>query len=129
MTLNKKTILLHILSLITITLPNLIYIICNNKVFKETHYLALTMIAMLVLAIIGLGALIHFKVKTGVWITILGIVILVMSNISYVAGIALIIEGICLTLDSLIFKPLITAEKIKELEANGKSVTYTKQID
>ena len=87
------------------------------------------MIAMLVLAIIGLGALIHFKVKTGVWITILGIVILVMSNISYVAGIALIIEGICLTLDSLIFKPLITAEKIKELEANGKSVTYTKQID
>ena len=126
---SKKRLLLEVLSILVLVVPNLVYMLCNLQVFKEAHYLALTMVAIIVLCIIGLGALIHFKAKAGIWLAIIGVFVLVMSNISYVAGIALIIEGVCLSLDSYLIKPLVIRLKIKELEENVKSVTYTKSID
>lgn len=126
---SKKRLLLEVLSMLVLVVPNLVYMLCNLQVFKEAHYLALTMVAIIVLCIIGLGALIHFKAKAGIWLSIIGVFVLVMSNISYVAGIALIIEGACLSLDTYLIKPLVVRLKIKELEENGKSVTYTKSID
>lgn len=124
----KKRILLHILSISLLVAPNLIYLICNLSLFKEAHALALTMVAILVLCVVGLGALLHFKAKAGIWTMIIGAFVLAMSNISYVAGIALIIEGIGLALDGYLIKPLIIKAKIKELEADGKSITYTREI-
>lgn len=125
----KKKVLLQTASISLLTIPNLIYMVCNLTVLKEANVIALSMVALLVLAIIGLGALVHFKVKMGIWIMIIGIFVLIMSNISYVGGIALIIEGFGLALDAYIIRPLIVREKIKELEANGKSVTYTRNIE
>ena len=61
--------------------------------------------------------------------TIVGAFILALSNISYVAGIALIIEGVGLVIDGYILRPAIVNAKTKELEANGKQVTYTRRID
>lgn len=126
---NKRKIFLELASMCFLVLPNLIYMCCNLKAFKEAHVIGLTMVGMLVLSIIGLGALVHFKVKAGIWIMVIGIFILMLSNISYIGGIALIIEGIGLTFDAYLIRPLIIREKIKELEANGKSVTYTRNID
>lgn len=125
----KKRVLLESASISLLTVPNLIYMLCNLKVLKETNVIALTMVALLVLSIIGLGALIHFKVKAGIWVIILGIFMLTMSNVSYVGGIALMIEGFGLALDAYLIRPIIIREKIKELEANGKSVTYTRNIE
>lgn len=125
----KKKVLLQTASISLLTIPNLIYMICNLTVLKEANVIALSMVSLLVLAIIGLGALVHFKVKMGIWIMIIGIFVLIMSNISYVGGIALIIEGFGLALDAYLIRPLIVREKIKELEANGKSVTYTRNIE
>ena len=125
---NKK-IWLHILSISLLVFPNLIYLICNVSIFQEAHYIALTLVAILVLSIIGLGALLHFKTKAGVWVMVIGAFVLALSNISYVAGIALIIEGLGLALDAYIIRPLLIKIKIKELEDSGKSVTYTRQID
>jgi uncharacterized membrane protein YpjA len=102
--------------------------LCNVQVLKDTNVIALTMLSLVVLSIIGLGALIHFKVKAGIWLVIIGLFMLVMSNVSWVGGIAFIIEGIGLALDAYIIQPLLIKEKIKELEADGKSVTYTKEI-
>ena len=126
---NKKKILLESASITSLTLPNLIYMLCNLKVLKEANVIALTMVALLVLSIIGLGALIHFKVKAGIWLMVIGIFVLILSNISYVSGVALLIEGAGLALDGYLIRPLIIREKIKELEANGKSVTYTRNIE
>lgn len=126
---NKKKILLQATSISMLSIPNLIYLICNYPVIKDTNVIALTMISLVVLSIIGLGALIHFKVKAGIWLVIIGLSMMVMSNISWVGGVAFVIEGIGLALDSYIIQPLLVKEKIKELEADGKSITYTKEIE
>ena len=126
---SKKRLLLHAMSMATLTAPNGIYLACNYDILKEANVVALTMTTMIILSIVGLGALAHFKANKGVWITMIGIFVLSLSNISYVAGIALIIEGAGLTVDGYIFRPLITNVKMKELEDAGKSITYTKSID
>lgn len=125
---SKKRKWLHACSVATLTVPNCVYLGCNVEILKEANAIALTMTALLVLAVVGLGTLAHFKANTGVWVTLIGIFILSLSNISYVAGIALIIEGSGLAIDGYAIKPLITKEKLEELEADGKSVTYTKEI-
>lgn len=126
---SKKRLLLHSISIAALTAPNGIYLACNFDVLKEANVVALTMTSLLILSIIGLGALAHFKANRGVWVTLIGIFVLSLSNISYVAGIALIIEGGGLTVDGYVFKPLIMNIKTKELEDAGKQVTYTRSID
>lgn len=125
----RKTVLLHTISILSLSIPNLGYLIFNHDVLSEAHAVTLSMVIMVVLSIIGLGSLCHFKIKAGVWITIVGAFILALSNISYVAGTALIIEGIGLIADGYLIKPAIINAKTKELEANGKQVTYTRNID
>lgn len=125
---SKKRLWLNIGAYATLIAPNLIYLGFNVQVLKEANAIALTMTAMLVLAIVGLGALTHVKMSSGVWVTLIGVFILALSNIAYIAGVALIIEGGSIAVDSYVFKPLITKQKIKELEENGKQVTYTTDI-
>lgn len=126
---SKKRLLLHSMSIAALTAPNGIYLACNFDVLKEANVVALTMTTMIILSIVGLGALAHFKANKGVWVSLIGVFVLSLSNISYVAGIALIIEGAGLTVDGYVFKPLILNTKTKELENAGKQVTYTRSID
>lgn len=112
----------------TLIVPNLIYLGCNVDILKEANAIALTMTAVLVLAIVGVGALTHIKMNSGIWVLLIGVFILALSNISYIAGYALIIEGVGISADGYIFKPLIQKQKLKELEENGKSVTYTTEV-
>lgn len=123
---SKKRLYYHIASLSILTVPNLTYLGLNFDVLKEANAISLTMTALLVLSVIGVGALTHVKLNGGVWATLIGIFILALSNISYIAGIALIIEGGGISLDGYIFKPLIEKEKIKELESHGTRISYTK---
>lgn len=125
---SKKRAWLHAASISLLTAPNIIYLSCNFNILREANAIALTMTAMLVLCIVGLGALAHFKANSGIWVTLIGVFILSLSNIAWVAGIALIIEGGGLAIDGYVLKPLITKTKIKELEDNGKQVTYTREI-
>lgn len=125
---SKKRAWLHTASISLLTAPNIIYLSCNFDILREANAIALTMSAMLVLSIVGLGALAHFKANSGIWVTLIGVFILSLSNIAWVAGIALIIEGVGLAIDGYVLKPLITKTKIKELEDNGKQVTYTREI-
>lgn len=125
---SKKRAWLHTASIGLLTAPNIIYLSCNFDILREANAIALTMSAMLVLSIVGLGALAHFKANSGIWVTLIGVFILSLSNIAWVAGIALIIEGVGLAIDGYVLKPLITKTKIKELEDNGKQVTYTREI-
>lgn len=125
---SKKRLWLNIAAYSTLVIPNIIYLSCNVQVLKEANAIALTMTAMLVLAIVGLGALTHIKMNSGVWVVMIGVFILSLSNIAYIAGIALIIEGSGIAIDGYVFKKLILKEKMKELEENGKSITYTREI-
>lgn len=125
---SKKRAWLHAASISLLTAPNIIYLSCNFNILREANAIALTMTAMLVLCIVGLGALAHFKANSGIWVTLIGVFILSLSNIAWVAGIALIIEGGGLAIDGYVLKPLITKTKIEELEGNGKQVTYTREI-
>lgn len=125
---SKRRKWLHAGSISLLTVPNLIYLICNGDVLKEANTIALTMTALLVLSVVGLGALAHFKANGGVWATLIGIFVLALSNIAYVAGVALVIEGVGLMVDGYVFKPLIRQAKIKELEDSGKQVTYTRDV-
>lgn len=125
---SKKRVWLHTASISLLTAPNIIYLSCNFNILREANAIALTMTAMLVLSIVGLGALAHFKANSGIWVTLIGVFILSLSNIAWVAGIALIIEGGGLAIDGYVLKPLITKIKIKELEDSGKQVTYTREI-
>lgn len=125
---SKKRIWLHTASIGLITAPNLIYLGCNFDILKEANAVALTMTALMVLSIVGLGALAHFKTNAGVWVTLIGVFILSLSNIAYVAGTALIIEGIGIAIDCYTIKPLILDAKTEELKANGQSITYTREI-
>lgn len=125
----RKRVLLHALSLIMLICPNLGYLIFNYEALTEAHAVALSMVVMVVLSIVGLGSLMHFKIRAGIWITVVGAFVLALSNISYVAGVALIIEGLALTVDGYLIRPAIIEAKIKELEKNGKQVTYTRRID
>lgn len=125
---SKKRAWLHTASISLLTVPNIIYLSCNFNILREANAIALTMTAMLVLSIVGLGALAHFKANSGIWVTLIGVFILSLSNIAWVAGIALIIEGGGLAIDGYLIKPLITKTKIEELEGNGKQVTYTREI-
>lgn len=125
---SKKRAWLHTASISLLTAPNIIYLSCNFNILREANAIALIMTAMLVLSIVGLGALAHFKANSGIWVTLIGVFILSLSNIAWVAGIALIIEGGGLAFDGYVLKPLITKTKIKELEDNGKQVTYTREI-
>jgi hypothetical protein len=125
---SKRRKWLHAGSISLLTVPNLVYLICNGDVLKEANTIALTMTALLVLSVVGLGALAHFKANGGVWATLIGIFVLALSNIAYVAGVALIIEGVGLMVDGYVFKPLIRQAKIKELEDSGKQVTYTRDV-
>ena len=125
---SKRRKWLHAGSISLLTIPNLVYLICNGEVLKEANTIALTMTALLVLSVVGLGALAHFKANGGVWATLIGIFVLALSNIAYVAGVALVIEGVGLMVDGYVFKPLIRQAKIKELEDSGKQVTYTRDV-
>ena len=125
---SKKRVLLHAGSLTTLIVPNLVYMGCNVQVLKEANAIALTMTALLILSIVGLGALVHFKANAGIWCAIIGVFILSLANIAYVAGIALIIEGGGLALDGYVFKPLITKQKMEELKKDGEQITYTREI-
>ena len=125
---SKKRLALHGLSISLLTIPNLTYLGCNFSVIKEANAVALSMTALLILSIIGLGALAHFKANGGIWCALIGIFILSLSNIAYIAGIALIVEGAGISIDGYVIKPLIIKEKVKELEENGQSVTYTTSI-
>lgn len=124
----KKRILLHTASIGILTTPNLIYLGCNFDILKEANAVALSMTALMILAIVGLGALAHFKANSGIWVTLIGIFILALSNISWVAGVALIIEGMGLAIDGYVVRPQIKKAKLEELKKNGESVTYTTNI-
>ena len=125
---SKKRIALHGLSISLLSIPNLVYLGCNFSIIKEANAVALSMTALLILSIVGLGALVHFKANGGIWCALIGIFILSLSNIAYVAGIALIVEGAGISIDGYLIQPLILKEKIKELEENGQSVTYTANL-
>lgn len=125
---SKTRLLLHTISIAILSIPNMIYLGLNFEVLKEANAISLTLTALLVLAIVGCGTLAHFKPKTGIWVLIIGIFVLSLSNIAYVAGFALMIEGAGLILDQYLIHWLITKQKIKELEADGKSITYTREI-
>ena len=124
----KRIFWMHTLSASLLSVPNLVYMGCNVQVLQEANAIALTMTAMLVLSIVGLGMLTHIHINTGVWVTLIGVFILALSNISYVAGIALIIEGSAIAVDSTVLKPSILKLKTEELKKNGESVTYTREI-
>lgn len=124
----KRIFWMHTLSASLLSVPNLVYMGCNVQILKEANAIALTMTAMLVLSIVGLGMLTHIHINTGVWVTLIGVFILALSNISYVAGIALIIEGSAIAVDSTVLKPSILKLKTEELKKNGESVTYTREI-
>lgn len=124
----KKRALLHIASLSTLIVPNGVYALCNLDVLKEANAVALTMTALLVLSIIGLGALTHIRANAGIWVGLIGIFILALSNIAWVAGIALIIEGAGIAIDGYVLKPLIVRTKVEDLKNNGESVTYTTEV-
>lgn len=124
----KKRIALNAASIGILTAPNLIYMGCNIEILKEANVIALTMTAMLVLSIVGLGALAHFKANAGIWVILIGIFILSLSNIAYVAGVALIIEGGGVAIDNYVIKPQLLKLKIEELKQNGESVTYTASV-
>lgn len=126
---SKKRLWLNISSIGLLTIPNLTYLGLNFNVLREANAIALSMTALLILAIVGIGTLAHIKANKGVWVTLIGIFILALSNIAYIAGYALIIEGAALAVDGYVMNPLIEKQKIKELKANGESVTYTKQIN
>lgn len=125
---SKKRLWLNIGAYSTLIAPNLIYLGCNVNILKEANAIALTMTAMLVLSIIGIGALTHVKMNTGIWVMLIGIFILALSNIAYVAGVAILIEGGAVCVDGYVFKPLITKQKMKELNDNGEQVVYTREI-
>lgn len=125
---SKKRIWLHVASIGLLTVPNMVYLGCNFNIVKEANAVALTMTALLVLSIIGLGALAHFKANGGIWVTLIGIFILSLSNIAWVAGVALVIEGGGLAIDGYLFKPAIKKAKLEEMKKNGESITYTTNI-
>ena len=125
---SKKRIWLHVASLSILSVPNLVYLGVNFDILKEANTIALTMSALLILAVVGVGVLAHMKVNGGVWALLIGIFVLALSNIAYIAGFALIIEGAGLALDGYIFKPLIKKQKIQELKDKGENVTYTEQV-
>lgn len=124
----RKRAWLHVASISALVIPNTIYALCNLDVLKEANAVALTMTGLLVLSIVGLGALTHIRANAGIWVGLIGVFILALSNIAYIAGIALIIEGAGIALDGYVLKPLITQTKVKELKENGESVTYTAEI-
>ena len=126
---SKKRVAWHALSVSILTVPNIIYLTCNIQILKEANAIALTMSALLVLSVVGLGTLAHFKPKSGIWVTLIGVFVLSLSNISYIAGIALIIEGSGLVVDGYAIQPMIVKQRIKELEEDGKQVTYTTTIN
>lgn len=126
---SKKRMLLHAGSLLLLSVPNITYLGCNFDILKEANAVAITMTALLIFAVIGVGAMAHIKMNSGVWVLLIGVFILSLANVAEVAGMALIIEGIGIAGDGYIFKPLITKQKIKELEADGKQVTYTRTIN
>lgn len=125
---SKKRALLHTASIALLTAPNAIYLGLNFEVLKEANAIALTLTAMLILAIIGLGTLAHFKANKGVWVSLIGIFVLSLSNIAYIAGLALVIEGGGLALDGYVFTPLIKKAKVEELKKNGETVVYTDKV-
>lgn len=125
---SKKRVWLHVASIGLLTAPNMIYLGCNFDILKEANAVALTMTALLVLAVVGLGALAHFKANGGIWVTLIGIFILSLSNIAWVAGVALVIEGGGLAIDGYLFKPAIKKAKLEEMKKNGESITYTTNI-
>lgn len=125
---SKKRIWLHVASLSILSVPNLVYLGVNFDILKEANTIALTMSALLILAVVGVGVLAHMKVNGGVWALLIGIFVLSLSNIAYIAGFALIIEGAGLALDGYVFKPLIKKQKIQELKDKGENVTYTEQV-
>lgn len=125
---SKRRVLLHIISIIILVVPNLIFLICNHKLLKDINAISLTMIAIITLSIIGIGALTHIKLKGGIWAILIGLFVLAMSNISFLSGIALIIEGVGISIDGYILKPLILKTKTKEFEQHGGTITYTREF-
>lgn len=125
---SKKRIWLHTTSILILSVPNLTYLGFNFDILKEANAIALTMSALLILAVVGVGVLAHIKFNSGVWALLIGIFVLALSNVAYIAGFALIIEGAGLALDGYVFKPLIKKAKIQELKDKGENVTYTEQI-
>lgn len=124
----RKRIWLHVASVSILSVPNLTYLGFNFDILKEANAIALTMSALMILAVVGVGVLAHIKFNAGVWALLIGIFVLALSNIAYIAGYALIIEGAGLALDGYVFKPLIKKEKIKELKEKGENVVYTDKI-
>lgn len=125
---SKKRALLNTASISLLTAPNLVYLGCNFEVLRDANIIALSLTAMLILSIVGVGALTHIKANGGVWVTLIGVFILALSNISYIAGYALIIEGGGIAIDGYVLKPLILKTKAEEIEKNGGTVTYTREI-
>ena len=124
----RKRIWLHVASISILSVPNLTYLGFNFDILKEANAIALTMSALMILAVVGVGVLAHIKFNAGVWALLIGIFVLALSNIAYIAGYALLIEGAGLALDGYVFKPLIKKEKIKELKESGENVVYTDKI-
>jgi uncharacterized membrane protein YpjA len=124
----RKRIWLHVASVSILSVPNLTYLGLNFDILKEANAIALTMSALMILAVVGVGVLAHIKFNAGVWALLIGIFVLALSNIAYIAGYALLIEGAGLALDGYVFKPLIKKEKIKELKEKGENVVYTDKI-
>ena len=110
---SKKRIWLHVTSILILSVPNLTYLGFNFDILKEANAIALTMSALLILAVVGVGVLAHIKFNSGVWALLIGIFVLALSNVAYIAGFALIIEGAGLALDGYVFKPLIKKAKIQ----------------
>lgn len=121
----KKRLWYHMISLSMLTVPNLTYLGINFDIVKEANAISLTMTALLILSVVGFGAATHIEVNKGVWALLIGVLVVSLSNISYIVGIALIIEGAGIAIDGYVMKPLIEVEKAKEKSEHGTESTTT----
>ena len=121
----KKRLWYHMISLSLLTVPNLTYLGVNFDIVKEANAISLTMTALLILSVVGFGAATHIDVNKGVWALLIGVLVVSLSNISYIVGIALIIEGAGIAIDGYVMKPLIEIEKVKEKSEHGTESTTT----
>lgn len=124
-----KYYITNTLSYILLLVPILVYSICNVDKLTKNNVIGLSLAGFIILSLVLLAVLVKIKVKAGVWLCIVAIVLLVMQDITAVLGYGLLCVGGGLILSEYIMKPITEHYKEAYYKDEGKTITYSKNID
>lgn len=124
----KRYIVVTVFAWLTLLVPIIVYNALNYDVFTQVNGMKLTTSGLILAGFLGFAALTKLKNKSGAFTILAAVLMLVLQELFVQIAWNLLIIGINLVLQQIVFKPLQILFKERWYNETGRTVTYTRTI-